>query len=98
MLCFLLVISISTHSWGMLDTEAGIIRNEVTDVQGFDLSPEVRAQADMKFTYVLTCQIYGKQKEGHKPEAEDIALLMQRFYNIYWLHCIPFPTYFSISN
>ncbi|CAA3013942.1 callose synthase 9 [Olea europaea subsp. europaea] len=60
------------------DTEAGIIRNEVTDVQGFDLSPEVRAQADMKFTYVLTCQIYGKQKEGHKPEAEDIALLMQR--------------------
>lgn len=60
------------------DTEAGIIRNEVIDVQGFDLSPEARAQADMKFTYIVTCQIYGKQKEGHKPEAEDIALLMQR--------------------
>ncbi|KAL5140392.1 Callose synthase 9 [Glycine soja] len=51
---------------------------EVTDTHGFELSPEARAQADLKFTYVLTCQIYGKQKEEQKPEAADIALLMQR--------------------
>ncbi|PVH33332.1 hypothetical protein PAHAL_9G629300 [Panicum hallii] len=44
----------------------------------FELSPEARAQADLKFTYVLTCQIYGKQKGEGKPEAADIALLMQR--------------------
>ncbi|KAK6144004.1 hypothetical protein DH2020_020824 [Rehmannia glutinosa] len=60
------------------DVEAGIIGNQSTDVQGFELSPEARAQADLKFTYVVTCQIYGKQKEEHKPEAADIALLMQR--------------------
>ncbi|KAK3148556.1 hypothetical protein QOZ80_3BG0296530 [Eleusine coracana subsp. coracana] len=44
----------------------------------FELSPEVRGQADLKFTYVVTCQIYGKQKGEGKPEAADIALLMQR--------------------
>lgn len=60
------------------DVEADIIGNESIDVQGFELSPEARAQADLKFTYVVTCQIYGKQKEDHKPEAADIALLMQR--------------------
>ncbi|PIN22751.1 1,3-beta-glucan synthase/callose synthase catalytic subunit [Handroanthus impetiginosus] len=60
------------------DVEAGITGNESTDVQGFELSPEARAQADLKFTYVVTCQIYGKQKEEHKPEAADIAMLMQR--------------------
>ena len=46
----------------------------------FELSPEARAQADLKFTYVVTCQIYGKQKGEGKPEAADIALLMQRCF------------------
>ncbi|CAL0300447.1 unnamed protein product [Lupinus luteus] len=60
------------------DLEAAIGCDEVTDTHGFDLSPEARAQADLKFTYVVTCQIYGKQKEEQKAEATDIALLMQR--------------------
>ncbi|KAK2459182.1 callose synthase [Trifolium repens] len=60
------------------DLEAGLGFDEVSDTRGFDLSPEARAQADLKFTYVVTCQIYGKQKEEQKPEAVDIALLMQR--------------------
>ncbi|TKY50586.1 Callose synthase 9 [Spatholobus suberectus] len=60
------------------DLEAAIGSDEITDTHGFDLSPEARAQADLKFTYVVTCQIYGKQKEEQKPEAADIALLMQR--------------------
>ncbi|WCJ32417.1 glucan synthase-like 10 [Euphorbia peplus] len=60
------------------DTEAAISNNDATDTGGFELSPEARAQADLKFTYVVTCQIYGKQKEDQKPEAADIALLMQR--------------------
>lgn len=79
----------SDKSWLISDVEAGIVGNESTDVQGFELSPEARAQADLKFTYVVTCQIYGKQKEEQKPEAADIALLMQRFCN-----CISL----SISN
>lgn len=57
------------------DIEAAV---STTDTQGFEFSPEARAQADLKFTYVVTCQIYGKQKEDRKPEAADIALLMQR--------------------
>lgn len=59
--------------------EAAIPCTENIDTQGFDLSPEARAQADLKFTYVVTCQIYGKQREQQKPEASDIALLMQRW-------------------
>ncbi|XP_048235434.1 callose synthase 9 isoform X1 [Ricinus communis] len=60
------------------DVEAVISNNDATDTGGFELSPEARAQVDLKFTYVVTCQIYGKQKEEQKPEAADIALLMQR--------------------
>ncbi|BBH04333.1 glucan synthase-like 10 [Prunus dulcis] len=60
------------------DVEAAISSNDTADTRAFELSPEARAQADLKFTYVVTCQIYGKQKEGQKPEAADIALLMQR--------------------
>ncbi|GLT76571.1 hypothetical protein SLA2020_482240 [Shorea laevis] len=60
------------------DVEAAISSNDATETKGFELSPEARAQADLKFTYVVTCQIYGRQKEEQKPEAADIALLMQR--------------------
>ena len=60
------------------DEESTLYGNDPTDAEGFELSPEARAQADLKFTYVVTCQIYGRQKEDQKPEAADIALLMQR--------------------
>nr|CAB3499926.1 unnamed protein product [Digitaria exilis] len=48
------------------------------DTQGYELSPDARAQADIKFTYVVSCQIYGQQKQMKKQEAADIALLLQR--------------------
>lgn len=72
-------MSIHTYILQLADgTIAGT--ENVTDIaEGFNLSPEARAQADLKFTYVVTCQIYGKQKEEQKPEAADIAMLMQRF-------------------
>ncbi|CAK9328067.1 unnamed protein product [Citrullus colocynthis] len=60
------------------ELEAAIPCTDATDTRGFDLSPEAHALADLKFTYVVTCQIYGKQREQQKPEAADIALLMQR--------------------
>ncbi|CAK7339193.1 unnamed protein product [Dovyalis caffra] len=60
------------------DVEAAVSYNDSNDTKGFELSPEARALAGLKFTYVVTCQIYGKQKEDQKPEAADIALLMQR--------------------
>lgn len=62
----------------MSDMEAALSSIDAMDTQGFELSPEARAQADVKFSYVVTCQIYGKQKEENKPEAADIALLMQK--------------------
>ncbi|KAL4584830.1 hypothetical protein LXL04_009440 [Taraxacum kok-saghyz] len=46
--------------------------------QGFEMSRESRAQADLKFTYVVSCQIYGQQKQRKEKEATDIALLLQR--------------------
>ncbi|XP_004299187.1 PREDICTED: callose synthase 10 [Fragaria vesca subsp. vesca] len=46
--------------------------------QGFESSTESRAQADLKFTYVVSCQIYGQQKQRKAPEAADISLLLQR--------------------
>ncbi|XVF11615.1 hypothetical protein REPUB_Repub08aG0042500 [Reevesia pubescens] len=46
--------------------------------EGFEFSREARAQADIKFTYVVSCQIYGQQKQNKKAEAVDIALMLQR--------------------
>ncbi|GAU46341.1 hypothetical protein TSUD_402010 [Trifolium subterraneum] len=53
-------------------------QNNFTTSQGFESSRESRAQADLKFTYVVSCQIYGQQKQRKAPEAADIALLLQR--------------------
>ncbi|KAL1323430.1 callose synthase 10 [Arachis hypogaea] len=52
--------------------------NSFITSQGYELSRESRAQADLKFTYVVSCQIYGQQKQRKAPEAADIALLLQR--------------------
>ncbi|KAM3751890.1 hypothetical protein ACB098_04G145700 [Castanea mollissima] len=53
-------------------------QTDLPATQGFELSRESRAQADLKFTYVVSCQIYGQQKQKKLPEAADIALLLQR--------------------
>eukprot|EP00268_Persea_americana_P030985 TRINITY_DN3005_c1_g1_i2.p1 TRINITY_DN3005_c1_g1~~TRINITY_DN3005_c1_g1_i2.p1 ORF type:complete len:1912 (+),score=293.34 TRINITY_DN3005_c1_g1_i2:360-6095(+) len=60
------------------DIEDGYSGVDLTSTQGYELSPESRAQADLKFTYVVSCQIYGQQKQKKAPEAADIALLLQR--------------------
>ncbi|KAL4634267.1 hypothetical protein ACB092_04G187700 [Castanea dentata] len=53
-------------------------QTDLPTTQGFELSRGSRAQADLKFTYVVSCQIYGQQKQKKLPEAADIALLLQR--------------------
>ncbi|KAJ8465898.1 hypothetical protein OPV22_028450 [Ensete ventricosum] len=58
--------------------EDGFSGADYISTQGYELSPESRAQADLKFTYVVSCQIYGQQKQKGAQEAADIALLMQR--------------------
>ncbi|KAL6997032.1 hypothetical protein U1Q18_007155 [Sarracenia purpurea var. burkii] len=62
----------------LLLIEDGYSQANVITTQGFELSREARAQADLKFTYVVSCQIYGQQKQRRAQEAVDIALLMQR--------------------
>ncbi|XP_020112888.1 callose synthase 10 [Ananas comosus] len=58
--------------------EDGYSHADYRNIQGYELSSDARAQADLKFTYVVSCQIYGQQKHKKAPEAADIALLMQR--------------------
>ncbi|KAF3968702.1 hypothetical protein CMV_007439 [Castanea mollissima] len=58
--------------------EDAYFQTDLPTTQGFELSRVSRAQADLKFTYVVSCQIYGQQKQKKLPEAADIALLLQR--------------------
>ncbi|CAA6653832.1 unnamed protein product [Spirodela intermedia] len=58
--------------------EDGYSGSDYINIEGYEQSLECRAQADLKFTYVVSCQIYGQQKEKKAPEAADISLLMQR--------------------
>ncbi|KAK1294985.1 Callose synthase 5 [Acorus calamus] len=43
------------------------------------LSAQLEAMADMKFTYVATCQIYGNQKQSGDRRATDILNLMVNY-------------------
>lgn len=43
------------------------------------LYAQLEAVADMKFTYVTTCQIYGNQKQGGDRRATDILNLMVKY-------------------
>lgn len=40
--------------------------------------PELDALADMKFTHVVSCQMYGSQKASGDPHALDILDLMNK--------------------
>jgi callose synthase len=42
------------------------------------LSAELEALADMKFSYVISCQKFGEQKIKGDPHAQDIIDLMMR--------------------
>lgn len=42
------------------------------------LSAQLDALADMKFTYVVTCQLFGSQKAAGDPHAQDLIDLMKR--------------------
>ena len=41
------------------------------------LSSTIEAVADMKFTYIVTCQNYGLHKRSQDPRALDILNLMK---------------------
>lgn len=60
----------------MPDLEEGIPISLVEHHGSMERS--ARAQAELKFTYVVTCQIYGDQKKKGKVQAADILYLMQQ--------------------
>lgn len=43
------------------------------------LSAQLDALVDMKFTYVVSCQLFGNQKSAGDPHAQDIIDLMIRY-------------------
>ncbi|KAF8031616.1 hypothetical protein BT93_D0741 [Corymbia citriodora subsp. variegata] len=43
------------------------------------LSAQLEALADLKFTYVVSCQMYGLQKSSGDPHAKDVLDLMIRY-------------------
>lgn len=58
------------------------------------LYAQLEAVADMKFTYVATCQIYGNQKRSGDRRATDIlnllvkyVLIWQTAFYLFWISC-----------
>ena len=43
------------------------------------LRAQCQAIADLKFTYVVSCQMYGTDKRSGHPRAKDILNLMTRY-------------------
>ncbi|KAJ7532009.1 hypothetical protein O6H91_14G068400 [Diphasiastrum complanatum] len=60
------------------DLEEGLLRSGGLISQAYQSSRGARAQSDLKFTYVVTCQIYGQQKQKGDEKAADINYLMQK--------------------
>ncbi|KAJ0397503.1 hypothetical protein ATCC90586_003768 [Pythium insidiosum] len=64
---------------GMMYYEAAIrLLAQIEEVQQ-DLVEEL---IKTKFTYVVACQIYGRQKRNNDPKARDIEFLLHRFPNL----------------
>ncbi|CAK9227498.1 unnamed protein product [Sphagnum troendelagicum] len=57
------------------DVEQGL---PLSMVQTHGADRSALAQAELKFVYVVTCQIYGEQKKRGKAQAADILYLMQQ--------------------
>ncbi|XP_012703765.1 putative callose synthase 8 isoform X3 [Setaria italica] len=60
---------------GPLATEQGKNKRNIHQ----SLSTEIEALADMKFSYVISCQKFGEQKIKGDPHAQDIIDLMTRY-------------------
>ncbi|XP_056172840.1 putative callose synthase 8 isoform X2 [Syzygium oleosum] len=50
------------------------------------LSAQLEALADLKFTYVVSCQMYGSQKSSGDPHAKDVLDLMIRYPSLRVAH------------
>lgn len=55
------------------------LKDASSDKSQTSLHATIEAVADMKFSYVVTCQKYGHQKRVKDPRANDIANLMREY-------------------
>ncbi|KAL3689636.1 hypothetical protein R1sor_015945 [Riccia sorocarpa] len=55
--------------------EGGFLDATLEESPGYRMA---RAIAETKFTYVVTCQIYGQQKQKGEQQAKDILYLMKK--------------------
>lgn len=51
---------------------------DAVEKRNMTLAAQLDALADLKFTYVITCQMFGSQKSSGHPHAQDILELMKR--------------------
>ena len=70
-----LVTYVITSVLVSLDLMEGYRATEVMP-EDSQLMTQCKAIADMKFTYVVSCQQYGIQKRSNEPCAHDILRLM----------------------
>mmetsp|Transcript_16518 Transcript_16518/g.23108 ORF Transcript_16518/g.23108 Transcript_16518/m.23108 type:complete len:2184 (+) Transcript_16518:275-6826(+) len=52
------------------------------DAKGVPIRPDTDILSCLKYQYVVSCQVYGKQKEESDPKANDIEFLLHRFSNL----------------
>ncbi|KAJ0102053.1 hypothetical protein Patl1_05004 [Pistacia atlantica] len=57
----------------------GILEGFETAEKNSLMSAQIDALVDMKFTYVVSCQMFGTQKSSGDPHAQDIVDLMIRY-------------------
>lgn len=55
--------------------EGGVLGTTLEESPGYRMASAI---AETKFTYVVTCQIYGQQKERREDQAKDILYLMNK--------------------
>ncbi|KAL3689639.1 hypothetical protein R1sor_015948 [Riccia sorocarpa] len=59
--------------------EGGFLGATLEESPGYRMA---RAIAETKFTYVVTCQIYGQQKQKGEQQAKDILYLMKKYESL----------------
>lgn len=82
--CFLNPEYLYVNGKEMLEGYKAVTIAPEEDVNQRPLYAQLEAVADMKFTYVATCQNYGNQKRQGDRHATDILNLMVK-YDIYLL-------------
>lgn len=63
---------------------------ESIDRENGTLSAQLDAMVDMKFTHVVSCQIYGLQKASGDAQAKDILELMIRYFSLVKRYIVKF--------